>query len=188
MLSCTRMCSFSISFRAKDFPHCSQAWLFTPYKQTHRGHRLKAVTRREGAPCSRRHPGDCRVVGRERLRWARTRGQDGGAGDGRVPQEGTVQDCSAEEASVPASSGPGPEGTPTRVDEFMPLQVPDAVEDPPADLARVNVPGTGPKPQGGPQRQGDRGPPTVGTPLLGTTIGTGGTEKVRGRWPQTERF
>lgn len=30
MLSCTRMCSFSISFLAKDFPHCSQAWLFTP--------------------------------------------------------------------------------------------------------------------------------------------------------------
>lgn len=29
-LSCTRMCSFSMSFLAKDFPHCSQAWLFTP--------------------------------------------------------------------------------------------------------------------------------------------------------------
>ena len=24
------MCSFSMSFLAKDFPHCSQAWLFTP--------------------------------------------------------------------------------------------------------------------------------------------------------------
>lgn len=34
-LSCTRMCSFSMSFLAKDFPHCSQAWLFTPYKQTY---------------------------------------------------------------------------------------------------------------------------------------------------------
>lgn len=37
-----------------------------------------------------------------------------------------------------------PAGTPTRVDEFMPLQVANAVEDPPADLARVNVPGTDP--------------------------------------------
>lgn len=30
MLSCTRICSFSMSFRAKDLPHCSHAWLFTP--------------------------------------------------------------------------------------------------------------------------------------------------------------
>lgn len=45
-------------------------------------------------------------------------------------------------------------GAPTRVDEFMPLQVPDAVEDPPADLARVNVPETRQKLQGGPAAQG----------------------------------
>lgn len=58
----------------------------------------------------------------------------------------------------PPSSARGPAdvqtGAPTRVDEFMPLQVPDAVEDPPADLARMNVPETRRKPQGGPAASG----------------------------------
>lgn len=36
---------------------------------------------------------------------------------------------------------------PTRVDEFVPLQIPDTVEDAPADLTRVDVPGGGQEPQ-----------------------------------------
>lgn len=32
ILSWTRICSFNMSFLANDLPHCSQAWLFTPWK------------------------------------------------------------------------------------------------------------------------------------------------------------
>lgn len=52
-----------------------------------------------------------------------------------------------------ARGHPGPAQSPpqgpTRVDEFVPLQIPDAVEDAPADLTRVDVPGGGREPQQG---------------------------------------
>lgn len=50
--------------------------------------------------------------------------------------------CGTAHDTVDEAGARLPAGTPTRVDEFMPLQVANAVEDPPADLARVNVPGT----------------------------------------------
>lgn len=63
----------------------------------------------------------------------------------KKPEKGT------EEARVSAGAGstghPGPGPVPwqgaTCVDEFVPLQVPDAVEDAPADLTRVDVPASG---------------------------------------------
>lgn len=136
MLSCTRMCSFSISFRAKDFPHCSQAWLFTPEQarqnvnpQVHvRGPSTRAVTEKRGGRYMARYTGAPpastgayrRLLGSGKVPRTRGHGAGGRAGDGsggKGPRMGEARerhgggacDCRSREHGD-TRSRPGPRG------------------------------------------------------------------------------
>lgn len=99
-------------------------------------------SRRSSSLCSSKVP-RTRGHGGRGSSWDGSGGKDGGGERG----------CWSGKHGGPGA-GPAPTAGTTCVDEFVPFQVPDAVEDAPADLARVNVPAGRRQPQDGPGRGG----------------------------------